>query len=124
MEANDITPGTGPICPPFYSALASRRSCSTRNATFSVASNAQRTIHSALASGFALSSKGHVRLALLASSGLVWLATWPSTRESEERRYGYLRPRPGSGTALISWAISPGGHGFLIITLTEVVSVP
>ena len=41
---------------------------------------------------------------------------------SAERRYGYLRPRPGSGTA-ISWAISPGGHGFLIVIVTEAPSM-
>jgi hypothetical protein len=53
------------------SALASRHGRSARTATFSVASNAQRTINSALASGFAPGSNGHVRLALLAPSGLV-----------------------------------------------------
>src|ERR1700682_4441695 len=62
-----------------YSALASQQGCSARNVTFSAPSSAQGPSRSALASGLAFSSKGHVRRALLAPSGLVWLATWPST---------------------------------------------
>src|SRR5712691_676583 len=65
-----------------HSALASRRGRSARNATFSVGSNPQRTIHSALASGFALSSKGRVRLGLLPPSGVALRAEGIARGES------------------------------------------
>src|SRR6266849_7398910 len=94
LDCNTTSGSTSSMSSDGYWANLLRQLCSARNATFSVDSNAQPTIHSALASGFALSSKGHVRLALLAPSGVAvraegrspearaelnWLATWPST---------------------------------------------
>src|SRR6266849_5647807 len=70
LDCNTTSGSTSSMSSDGYWANLLRQLCSARNATFSVDSNAQRTIHSALASGFALSSKGHVRLALLAPSGV------------------------------------------------------
>src|SRR5713226_9777195 len=64
----------------FHSVLASRRGRSARNATFSVARNAQRTYRYASRCGLPRAWWFELRAQPEARAEWIWLATWPSMR--------------------------------------------
>jgi len=77
MAWKSTTRGTGQFARQIYSALASGGALSSKRPRSW--SPATLNVRSAQPSprAFALSSKGHVRLALLAPSGLVLASNWP-----------------------------------------------